>query len=154
MRQSIEREACRLGLSDRVEFVVNAPIALLLEWFAKGHVGIHTMWNEHFGISVVEMMAAGLLTVAHDTAGPAQDIIVPAIRAKDLKGGKRFDVTKEIGYLASTADEYAVCLADALERSQGASTSAKAKAIQLQARESVKKRFSDEVFFKLCPKIS
>jgi hypothetical protein len=28
-------------------------------------LGIHTMWNEHFGIGIVEMMAAGLLTIAH-----------------------------------------------------------------------------------------
>jgi hypothetical protein len=25
------------------------------------------MWNEHFGISIVEMMAAGLLTIAHNS---------------------------------------------------------------------------------------
>lgn len=146
LRQAIENEATRLGLKDRVEFVVNAPYSTLLEWFAKGHVGIHTMWNEHFGISVVEMMAAGLLTVAHDTAGPAQDIVVPAIRAQDLKADEAFDVTKEVGYLASTADEYAVCLADALNRSRSASTSTRAKVIQLQARNSVKERFSDEIF--------
>jgi hypothetical protein len=28
-------------------------------------LGIHTMWNEHFGIGIVEMMAAGLITIAH-----------------------------------------------------------------------------------------
>jgi alpha-1,2-mannosyltransferase len=35
------------------------------------------MWNEHFGISVVEMMAAGLITIAHRSGGPAMDIVVP-----------------------------------------------------------------------------
>lgn len=30
------------------------------------------MWNEHFGIGVVEMMAAGLAVVAHDS-GEAVD---------------------------------------------------------------------------------
>ena len=33
------------------------------------------MWNEHFGIGVVEMMAAGLVTVAHNSGGPRDDII-------------------------------------------------------------------------------
>ena len=157
LRQSVEREAARLGLGDRVDFVVNAPYSTLLEWFAKGHVGLHTMWNEHFGISVVEMMAAGLLTVAHDTAGPAQDIVVPAIRAQDLKSSQgRVTVTKEVGYLASTVEEYAACLADALDSSASAggqnttssstSASTRAKVIQLQARESVKRRFSDDMF--------
>lgn len=28
-------------------------------------IGLHTMWNEHFGISVVEGMAAGQIMVAH-----------------------------------------------------------------------------------------
>ena len=32
--------------------------------------------NEHFGIGVVEMMAAGLAVVAHDSAGPKEDIVV------------------------------------------------------------------------------
>ena len=35
------------------------------------------MWNEHFGISVVEYMAAGLVTIAHDSGGPRMDIVVP-----------------------------------------------------------------------------
>ena len=33
------------------------------------------MWNEHFGISIVEMMAAGLVVVAHNSGGPKGDII-------------------------------------------------------------------------------
>lgn len=33
------------------------------------------MNSEHFGITVVEMMAAGLLTIAHNSAGPKEDII-------------------------------------------------------------------------------
>lgn len=41
----------------------------------ESSVGIHTMWNEHFGISVVEMMAAGLVVVAHDSGGPSMDIV-------------------------------------------------------------------------------
>jgi alpha-1,2-mannosyltransferase len=34
------------------------------------------MWNEHFGISVVEMMAAGLVVIAHNSGGPKMDIIL------------------------------------------------------------------------------
>lgn len=33
------------------------------------------MEAEHFGISIVEMIAAGLLVVAHNSAGPKEDII-------------------------------------------------------------------------------
>lgn len=33
------------------------------------------MKSEHFGIAIVEMMAAGLLVLAHNSAGPKTDII-------------------------------------------------------------------------------
>lgn len=56
---------------------------------AKASAAIHTMWNEHFGIAVVECLAAGLITVVHDSGGPKEDIIRPgcgftAITAEDF----------------------------------------------------------------------
>jgi alpha-1,2-mannosyltransferase len=48
------------------------------------------MEAEHFGISVVEMMAAGLIVLAHDSAGPKMDII------KD----------KSCGFLCTDEDSY------------------------------------------------
>ena len=38
-------------------------------------IGVHTMWNEHFGIGVVEYMAAGLIPIAHNSGGPQMDIV-------------------------------------------------------------------------------
>lgn len=38
-------------------------------------MAIHTMKEEHFGISIVEMMSAGLIVIAHNSAGPKMDII-------------------------------------------------------------------------------
>jgi hypothetical protein len=35
------------------------------------------MWNEHFGIGVVEYQAAGLISVVDDSGGPKYDIVVP-----------------------------------------------------------------------------
>ena len=35
------------------------------------------MKDEHFGITCVEFKASGILTCAHNSAGPAQDILVP-----------------------------------------------------------------------------
>lgn len=35
------------------------------------------MQDEHFGINVVEFMAAGLIPVVHASAGPMMDIVVP-----------------------------------------------------------------------------
>lgn len=39
--------------------------------------GINAMWNEHFGIAVVEYVAAGLIPLVHASAGPLLDIVVP-----------------------------------------------------------------------------
>jgi len=35
------------------------------------------MRNEHFGISIIEMMAAGLIVITHNSAGAKDDIIGP-----------------------------------------------------------------------------
>lgn len=50
-----------LDLTDdhSVQFVLNQPYSVVKQWFGRASVGLHTMWNEHFGIGVVEMMAAG-----------------------------------------------------------------------------------------------
>ena len=52
------------------------------------------MKEEHFGISIVEMMSSGLVTIAHDSAGPKMDIIGVAEEpvgylAHDLKSYKK-----------------------------------------------------------------
>lgn len=48
--------AAELGVEERVEFVVNCSFDDLKAWLGRASVGLHTMWNEHFGIGVVEMM--------------------------------------------------------------------------------------------------
>jgi len=72
---ALQKEARKLGVTDSVLFVVDASHAELRDWLATAAVGLHTMWNEHFGISIVEMMAAGLVVVAHNSGGPRMDIV-------------------------------------------------------------------------------
>lgn len=60
-----------------MEFIINASFTDLKKYLSTALIGLHTMWNEHFGISVVEYMAAGLVTVAHKSGGPLLDIVVP-----------------------------------------------------------------------------
>ena len=48
-----------LGIGDRVDFCVNASFDELRALLADAVAGLHTMVDEHFGISVVEYMAAG-----------------------------------------------------------------------------------------------
>ena len=91
-----------LQISDSVIFVVNAPKIILNDWLNVGSIGLHTMWNEHFGISVVEMLSAGLLVIAHDSGGPSHDIIVP-----------NDESVKRTGLLAATESDYAYALGTA-----------------------------------------
>lgn len=67
---ALEARAEALGIRERVTFMTNAPYAQLKDQLRMAHAGLHTMWNEHFGIGVVELMAAGVITIAHNSAGP------------------------------------------------------------------------------------
>ena len=94
---------------------------------AEAKVAIHTMKNEHFGISIVEMMAAGLVTIAHGSGGPYHDIIG--------EGENR-------GYLAKTTKEYA----NSIETGISQYNSKYILNLRKNAREVAKERFSDEAF--------
>lgn len=65
-----------LRLKDRVEFRLDASWTEILDWLSRASVGVNGMWNEHFGIGVVEYQAAGLISVVHDSGGPKLDIVV------------------------------------------------------------------------------
>lgn len=61
---------------DHVQFVVNAKWPQILDFLRTSSVGVNGMWNEHFGIGVVEYQAAGLISVVNDSGGPKVDIVV------------------------------------------------------------------------------
>lgn len=67
--------ANELQIRDSVEFHLDATWPEILEWLGKASVGVNGMWNEHFGIGVVEYQAAGLIAVVHDSGGPKRDIV-------------------------------------------------------------------------------
>jgi alpha-1,2-mannosyltransferase len=93
----LRKLADELGISKRVEFKINLSRDDLHAIFSKAKVAVHTMRNEHFGIAVVELMASGIVTIAHNSAGPREDII----------GGTE----DEVGFLANTEDDYAFLVA-------------------------------------------
>lgn len=68
--------AHELKIKDQVEFLCDAPWSDILEWLRKSWVGVNGMWNEHFGIGVVEYQAAGLISVVNDSGGPKYDIVI------------------------------------------------------------------------------
>ncbi|EFA05431.1 GDP-Man:Man(3)GlcNAc(2)-PP-Dol alpha-1,2-mannosyltransferase [Tribolium castaneum] len=119
-----------LSLENNVEFKVNLTYEELLGEFQAAYLGIHTMMDEHFGISVVEQMAAGLIVVAHRSGGPLLDII-------ETSEGSR------LGFLATTPEEYAHVIKYVLTGGEG-----EVGEIRERARASVDrfscKKFKDE----------
>ncbi|RIB19310.1 Glycosyltransferase Family 4 protein [Gigaspora rosea] len=123
------REKCKeLDIMDNVKFEINASFQVLVDWLSKAKVGIHTMWNEHFGIGVVEYMAAGIITVAHNSGGPKMDIVIS-------HNGQR------TGFLANDPETFASELFKVFSLSD-----AESRNIQINAREHATIHFSEHVF--------
>lgn len=85
-----------LNMKDSVKFHLDASWPEILGWLSRSSIGVNGMWNEHFGIGVVEYQAAGLIPVVHNSGGPQQDIV-------------RMIDGKPTGFHANTADDYATC---------------------------------------------
>ena len=85
--------ARQLGVQQYVKFLKNGTTEQITEEFSKAKIGIHTMIDEHFGITLIEMMAAGLIVVTHNSAGAKNDILVS-------EGGMK------PGYLVDNENEY------------------------------------------------
>jgi alpha-1,2-mannosyltransferase len=96
------------------------------------------MWNEHFGIGIVEMMAAGLVVIAHNSGGPKSDIVVPYLN--DLSVTTSSTTTTTTGFLATSVEEYAERIHDIMSLDKK-----EISVIRQNAMES-SKRFTDEVF--------
>jgi len=117
-----------LGLEGQVDIIVGVSNEDLRLWFSKATVGLHTMRDEHFGIGVVELMAAGVVPIAHNSAGPKEDIV------NNAKGVKT-------GFLATSTEEFASMLAEALNMNEKS-----LDVLRVNGRKSVVDRFSDEAF--------
>ena len=69
-------ERARMGLSN-VFFVVNASRDFLRRILRTAKYYLHPPFREHFGISVVEAMAAGALPIVYRGGGSWTDIVKP-----------------------------------------------------------------------------
>lgn len=111
-------------MKDKVDIVENASYETLLNYLKTCAIGMHCMSNEHFGICVVEYMAAGLITLAHDSAGPKMDIV---------KHGT--------GFLADCKATYAARISEIVSM-----TNQEELEMRIRAREHVCLKFSERVF--------
>jgi alpha-1,2-mannosyltransferase len=119
----------KYDLEKFVTILTNLPYNELCNYLKTSLIGIHTMKDEHFGISNIEFMTSGLITLSNKSAGPLLDIVVP-----DEDGNKT-------GFLASTVEEYADCLNEILEMSEEDLVK-----MRTCARNHVQKKFSIEKF--------
>ncbi|EYC21122.1 hypothetical protein Y032_0020g230 [Ancylostoma ceylanicum] len=83
------------NVDSNINWKLNVAYEELFDALSESLISIHTMWNEHFGISVVEGMAAGTIMLAHDSGGPQLDILQPI-------DGKKQELP--LGFLAATKE--------------------------------------------------
>jgi alpha-1,2-mannosyltransferase len=76
---------------DKISYIANAEWSQVSSKLRQGMCAIHTMVDEHFGISLLEFLEAKLPVVAHRSGGPENDILLP---------------DEKYGFLASTEDEF------------------------------------------------
>jgi len=67
----LQAYARELGLEACVDWYINVPYTELRRLLGGAVGGLHTMVDEHFGISVVEYMAAGVIPIAHNSGAPS-----------------------------------------------------------------------------------
>jgi glycosyltransferase involved in cell wall biosynthesis len=65
----LEDKIQKESLQNLVTLLPNASFSTLLDTMSKSKVYLHTMRGEHFGISIVEAMSAGLIPVVPDYGG-------------------------------------------------------------------------------------
>ncbi|KAJ5625924.1 CAZyme family GT4 [Penicillium lagena] len=119
--------AHELKIRDHTTFLCDASWPAVLSHLGTASVGVNAMWNEHFGICVVEYQAAGLICVTHNSGGPREDIVV------DLGDGAT-------GFHAETEEQFAAAYEAALSLPQSEKV-----AMRQRARRSAR-RFTEEEF--------
>jgi glycosyltransferase involved in cell wall biosynthesis len=71
-------------VENRVKLILNAPLNTKIELLQKAKVYFHPMHSEHFGISIIEGMAAGCIPIVQDSGGP-REFVPDKWRYRDLE---------------------------------------------------------------------
>lgn len=65
----------KYDVKDKVSLCPNISRSALINLLASAKVYLHVMPSDHFGISIIEAMAAGCLPIVHGSGGPWVDIL-------------------------------------------------------------------------------
>ncbi|ODV83622.1 glycosyltransferase family 4 protein [[Candida] arabinofermentans NRRL YB-2248] len=71
----LKKLAISLKIDNKIIFKLNESYNEIKKMMKISEFGLNTMWNEHFGISIVEYMANGMIPIVHASAGPLKDIV-------------------------------------------------------------------------------
>ncbi|XP_078436209.1 UDP-Glycosyltransferase superfamily protein [Wolffia australiana] len=132
------KEICsQLGIDRDVKFLIDVTYRELVQLLGTAVAGLHSMVDEHFGISIVEYMAAGAIPIAHNSAGPKMDIVVD-------EDGQR------TGFLAEKTEEYANAILAILQMPE-TERLAITSAARRRAERFSERKFFEEFLAAVCP---
>ncbi|ODQ65784.1 hypothetical protein NADFUDRAFT_24751 [Nadsonia fulvescens var. elongata DSM 6958] len=132
--------------NEDISFVINPAWSEIKTLLSKASIGVNAMWNEHFGIVVVEYMAAGLIPVVHFSAGPRYDIVTPyndQVTGYHFTSVKDKSLSKDDNQVSSQS--VSSSLSEALSLVYELSSEEK-MAVRQRGRDSVTKKFLEEEF--------
>lgn len=100
----------KLGLTDRIKFFPDAPRSEMQKILKKAKIYLHTMPNEHFGISIVEAMATGCTPIVHNSGGP-KEFVPSELRYNNIYEAAE-KITKEIYEWSSSKAQRMIKIAE------------------------------------------
>jgi alpha-1,2-mannosyltransferase len=127
--QHLKKIACEeLKIPEsRIEFIVNAPREEVDRRLRLAKCAIHTMVDEHFGISLLEYLEAKVPIVCHRSGGPELDILLP---------------DEKYGFLATSENEFVEKISAVLKNFNSQSVYQK----RIDGYNSLARFYSDERF--------
>jgi alpha-1,2-mannosyltransferase len=101
---NLKRSISESGLKNKISIETNVPFSRLRYLLSHAKVYIHTMLEEHFGISIVEAMASGCPVIMHKSGGAWTDIAGSGKYALGYQSPA--DLAKKITKLMSDRNEW------------------------------------------------
>jgi alpha-1,2-mannosyltransferase len=86
--QSIKKMVAAMNLMDKVTLIPNATFEQIQTAMSESRVYLHTMTGDHFGLSIVEAMAGGLVPVVPSFGG-CSEIVEPRYHYESLEDAAR-----------------------------------------------------------------